>query len=380
MKHIKDYILIILFILIISFPLLDYILPIASTEFKNRENRYYAEFPGININRLDAFPRQFENFYNDNFHYRGELLELNNFVKLNIYKESPHTAVIMGKDGWLYTQKYINSYTSKRIFNKTELDSLRKIFIQRSEWLKQRNIKNYMVIIPTKYNVYPEYLPNSVYKLRLTNEKDQFIECISNIDNLKVNDLEPVLKDWKKKSKIRLFQKTDQHWNEYGAFVAYTNIIEELHKDFPEIPLVNSSDFKIDSLSTPGKELAYTILLEDKVTEQDIKVSPVNPKSIRIKAETEYPVPEKFPYKHSFQLEYKTDSTNLPKIMLLRDSYSNSILHLIPESFSRTVFIWDNWCYRLNEDIVKGEKPDIYMTFLIESNIPYILHKHPSER
>jgi hypothetical protein len=36
-------------------------------------------------------------------------------------------------------------------------------------------------------------------------------------------------------------------------------------------------------------------------------------------------------------------------------------------SFSRTIFIWDKWQYKLNESIVEAEKPDIYITITLES-------------
>lgn len=376
----KYYTLILLFLLIITAPLLTYVVPITSTKYANRENRNLTKFPQLNINSLDQFPGDFDRYFDDNFNFRGEFLKLNNFVKLNLYKESPHNAVILGKQGWMYTRKYINSYISKKIFSTKELDSIRGMYVDRSTWLKEKNIKNYVFIIPTKYNIYNEYLPSPVYKLRKTNEKEQFINSLNGIDNLKVIDLLPTLQNHKKKSPIRLYHKTDQHWNEYGAFIAYTKIIEELHQDFPEIPLVNTNDFIIDSVITPGKSLAKTVLLEDKVDEVVLKVKPRHSKSVRFSPENDYKVTEIFPYKNEFQIHYKTERHTLPKIMLVRDSYANSLLKVLPESFNETVFIWDNWCYRLNEDIVENEKPDIYVTIVIESNLSYILHKHPSER
>jgi len=380
MKIRKNHIQLILFLTVISLPLLDYIIPVSSKNYENRENRIYASFPEINIQHLDPFPMQFENFFNDHFNFRGELLQLNNFVKLNLYNESPHPAVIKGKNGWLYTVKYINSFSGEWIFSPQELKDIRDMYIKRSEWLRKRGILNYIVIIPSKFNVYPEFLPKNVFKRRPVNEKTQFIEAVSYIDNLKVIDLETIFHDEKKNSSIRLYHKTDQHWNEYGAFIAYKKIVEHIHEDLPEVNLVDTDDFIIDSSLTYGKSLANTILAENKILEMEIRVKPRKQKSSRFRPEKSYPVPVKFPYKNEFQLHYRSDDIHSPKILVLRDSYTNSLLHLLPESFSETVFIWDNWNYSLNEDIVNEEKPDIFLTLIIESNLPYILHKHPSER
>ena len=184
----------------------------------------------------------------------------------------------------------------------------------------------------------------------------------------------------KKKSNIRLYHKTDQHWNQYGALMAYMKIIEELRKDFPKLEPVEIADFEIDSAVIEGKSLAKTISVEDEVNEMDITVKPVVSKSKRIKTSIKYKVPEKFPYKTQFYMKYKSANDTLPKVLLVRDSYSNALLSLLPESFSETLYIWDNWCYRLNEPIVEDEAPDIYITIVIESNLEYILYGHPSER
>lgn len=364
----------------IAAPMLDYLIPIASSDYINRENRNYAAFPEIRLAQIDSFPGQFDDYFNDNFHFRGELLDLNNFIKLNLYKESPHPSVIMGKKGWLFIQKYLNSYSSEVTFSSQELIDFRNLYTERTQWLKNRGIRNYIFIIPSKFNVYPEYLPNSVYKKSLVSKKEQFIEATRSIDNLKVIDLEPFLLDEKTKSPTHLYYKTDQHWNEYGAFIAYSKIIEVLHNDFPEVSLVDIDDFVADSIAIPGKSLARIISIEKRISEMDIKVKAKNQKSISVVTENSYTPPIKFPYKNAFHLEYTTANDSLPKILVLRDSYAVFLRHLLPESFSKTILIWDNWCYRLNEEIVTKEEPDIYITLIIESNLDFILYKHPSER
>ena len=79
-----------------------------------------------------------------------------------------------------------------------------------------------------------------------------------------------------------------------------------------------------------------------------------------------YPAPANFEaenFYHGFQMS----NQNFPKILIFHDSFGNNIQPFIKESFSRTTFIWDKWQYKLNEPIVEAEKPDIYVTLVLES-------------
>ena len=52
----------------------------------------------------------------------------------------------------------------------------------------------------------------------------------------------------------------------------------------------------------------------------------------------------------------------------------------LPDSFSETTYIWDTWCYELHEDIIEQEEPDIFLTIIIEANLPFIIYKHNTVR
>ena len=65
-----------------------------------------------------------------------------------------------------------------------------------------------------------------------------------------------------------------------------------------------------------------------------------------------------------------------PKLMIVSDSFGEYILELLSERFSKSVKIWDNWEYKLNEDIVEKEKPDVMLLVIHEQNLKNLL-KHP---
>ena len=376
--RVRKIIVFVLFIGIISLPMLENLISI-SNKYENSENRKKALLPKFDIGYLDPFPTEYEEYFNDNHNFRGDLLLLNNKFKFNVLGISPVKIVIEGKDGWLYTSKYIESYVNSWLFTNIELDSLYTIYSQRSKWLAEKGIKHYIAIVPNKAHVYPEFLPDQYKKSSIT-KTDQFIETLEQIPNLNVFYLKDALLEEKGKSPYNLFYKTDQHWNEYGATIGVKKIVSEIKKDFPEMTDIELSDFIIDTTYTNGRGLARMLMLQKSIKEMVIDVN--NRDSLKShKIDTLiYPIPEIFPYKKRHQVFYTSRNKKLPKALIIRDSFTDALVDKLPNSFSKTTYIWDTWCYELHEEIVNNENPDIFLTIIIEANLPFIIYKHNSVR
>ena len=138
--QIRKTIVFILFIFIITLPLLEYVLNISS-EYENVENRKKAPLPKFDLSHLDEFPTKFENYFNDNHNFRGDLLLLNSKFKYEILEISPNKKIVEGKEGWLFLKKYIEPYINERLFTNLELDSFYNIFSKRSKLLQEKGIK-----------------------------------------------------------------------------------------------------------------------------------------------------------------------------------------------------------------------------------------------
>jgi len=377
-KRIRKIILFALFICIITLPLLEYGLNV-SNEYENTENRNKATLPKFTISNIDSFPNRFDEYFSDNHNFRGDLLMLNSLFKINVLNISPVKDIVEGKNGWYYRTKYIEPYINERLFNNIELDSFNAIFTYRASWLADKGIKNYFIIVPNKSQIYPEFLPDRYSKSRLT-KTDQFIKSTKKIPNFEVFYLKDALLSEKEKSSYNLYYKTDQHWNEYGAVVGLIAIINKIKLDFPELQSIQLSDFNIDTISVEGKGMAKALLQNKSIKELEIKMINKIPKELQYHDTTMYPIPAKFPYKFIHQQFYSTNEKNLPKVLIIRDSFSSILKKQFSRSFSWSTFFWDSWCYELNKSVVENEKPDIFITIIIESNLPYIIYKHPSAR
>ena len=72
------------------------------------------------------------------------------------------------------------------------------------------------------------------------------------------------------KARERLFEKTDTHWNDRGAFVAYQQLVDAIREQVPAVPPASPrEDFDAVSRDMAGMDLAGMIGLKDVLREVD---------------------------------------------------------------------------------------------------------------
>ena len=374
------------FLLSLSLPIIDWITPISlSTEYDATENRALAKRPKLTLRNITEFPNQFEKYFNDNMNFRENLLEINASLGIKKIDKKSNAFVHQGSNGWCYIQKYIKAYENKKVFSENQLDTLKQMFAERGAWLKKRGIKSYIAIVPTKAHIYPEYLPSYIFQYQRLSRTSQFFKLLSENNNIKGIDLsESLLAAKKEYPEYPLFYKTDQHWNKFGALVGLKQIIDTISEDFPEFAKININNYNITKEQIEGKQMAEILKKKKQLSDFEITVKPKESSLERITQRynyQNYQAHPKFPYPGEFIVNYLSDNKK-PKILLIRDSYSNALRSIFKEGcgLGDIVLVWDNWCYRLNEDIVEKENPKIHLTILIDGNLEFVLSHSPDNK
>jgi len=362
----SNYFLIDLFLLAISSAFIQNAFRIIP-EVANTENRRLADKPFFKINLLDPFPAEYESYYNDHFAFRNQFVKLYADVSLDFFGKCPYPdQVVIGRNNELFLVfRELDHYRRKNLFSKSELNKIRSDFSYRKQYLAERGVDYYVALCPTKYSIYPENIPWYIKPADTLSRTEQFINLMNEL-GIQVIDIKSAILKAKDSIPEHLYWKTDNHWNDLGAFVAYKEIIEQVSKKHTEIKTVHFSDYSITKFEGKGGNLAGILNRAEENTEPNYEFKPRFPtQSITIK-ECPYPIPGEFE-KESYFHGYYTNDTELPKILVFHDSFGNKLMPYMKNSFSRTVFILDKWQYRLNEHIVESEKPDIYITLTLES-------------
>ncbi len=342
-------------------------------DINGNENRKKADKPVFDITNLDGYTKKYDTYYTDNFNLRNNLVSLKSKLDFSIFKISPVPyRVTFGRDGWFYATKSAANYKGLNLFTKTELELLKMELEIRTKWANERGIQYYAVIIPNKMNIYPEYLPNQIVKVSDSTRYDQII-ALDNYYDINVVDVRKNLL-LHKDGEHQLYQSTDDHWNDFGAYYGYQEIMNRLNNKFPELSPKPLSDYKIVSKVKSGN-LAKLVNANNDYHENFIELidlAPINATDAELRGY----------FKSTSTKAYKSEiikvntKVNGIKCLIIRDSFGIFLVRFFQEHFCETVILHDGWQYKMHEDILNTEKPDIILNIILETEIHKLLD-HP---
>lgn len=287
---------------------------------ENRTLSPYVPFinkSGINYN----FGQDFNNWISDRFLGRSTLTRLYNKLHfmLTYYIYEQNDRFYNKKTGWAFTKGWINpSYSEK------ELSDYEKNILELKNFCDKHNIKLYVLIPPVKGEVYY----NEIYP-HIT--KPSNIDILEKNVNKKVshNIIYYPLKSLRTASKKDYtYTQGDIHWSEYGAFITYKDLMQNIHNDFKEIKLPDENDYIITKKQLGKQDIYFEVF--DKGCEYNTLGIDISEKS-----------PEYLTYTHK-QYNYLIQNNNDKTADL--DAYfpfgNNKKVYIIGTSFSEKLFMF----------------------------------------
>jgi len=371
----KIYLLVIPFLVILYFPLLNENFNWIK-DIKSSENRRLASKPVMNINLLDPFPQKYEKYYEDHFPLRFRLIKSFNLFHIKLLNTSPIEDVIIGKQGWLFMGKQENdAHIGKDPLTNEQLAYITNELNRRKEYLEKRACQFYLMIAPSKGTIYPEFFSDDILKLNTLSWGEQLVTHLKKNSKLHVVDLYQSLR--KQKQQDLLYYKTDNHWTELGAFYGSNALLSCINKDFNTISSLSLADFKLNKSTKASGNISDMLAEKNIFADIDYKLIPKKGFRAQDAPKSNYSCPKGFPYCWDYENAREIKGSTKPKILIISDSFGGYLFPFVAEKFSKTVKIFDAWQYKLNEEIVENEKPDIVVLLMLESSIKTLL-KHKS--
>ncbi len=371
MTRFKKYYFPFVFIALIAFPLLNWDGWIIEFKREN-ENRNFSDTINFNISKLDNFPNDFDNYFNDNFSFRSPLLKIFHEIKFNVFNIPPdRDDLVFGDDGWYFLggdEKRI--YEGRENFSDGELKMFKNLWNERLDFLESKNIKSYWLICPTKYQVYDEKLPNKVRKSTTENRTALLTKYLQkNSPNIEIINPITFLKN--KKSLGPMYFKLDNHWNDRAGYEISKLLVSIIQKDFSDLPEQN-----IDGYTWKEK------IKNDGIHKAALGISDLSEIVPVIASRTEFALPVKkygfispkdFPYAWKYETRFQNKSKGKYRILVIRDSFGDAIEPFLKEAFEESVFIFDNWKYALDKEIIETVKPDVILYITLETHLKNFL-------
>jgi hypothetical protein len=322
-----------------------------------QENRMLAKKPEFNIDLLDPYPVTYEKFYNDHFPFRKLLANFQTReIRLKLLNRPPDLeGLYVGKDGWLFTLYERQYWQGTNKYTRDDVKTIAGILHKRALEYRARGIKFYIISPPMKSDVYPEQNPPFYYRVADSVMEDLVAAALKKDTIIKFVCGKDVLLHCKNKE--LLYRVADSHWNEKGAYFAYANLMDLIHKDFPSVTPLKTSQFTFtDTVVSEG--LAVRLGLEGIYKEHIPKIRLKNKRS-HSGEKTGWEPPPEFKGNTGLETVRLVDNPALPKAIIIDDSYGETLMPFLSENFRKSVFLFDGWHYGPNLEIVDKEKPDI---------------------
>jgi hypothetical protein len=348
---------IVLFFIVLWLPFADSLLTIDPSEDLT-ENRVRETKPELgsrfSLRELETYPGKYETYYNDSFGFRNSLVQANSYLYLKLFGASSTSKVHVGKEGWLYLAETVDYFILGPAASRGALQTWTRTLEERYEWLQDRGIEYLFIVLPIKSTLYPEFLPEKAVCKGQGNLLDQLVEWLDRNSEVPVLDVRGGVLAAKERD--RLYHRTDTHWNDVGAFVAYTQIVERLSSVFPELRPWPESDFKRVVLDREGGDLARMLNLSTVLPEESIELDPQRTR----RAEYTYTLEGA-----EIASERTTvEDARLPRCLVFRDSFFNTLALFLAEHFERMDFYPQS--YEFFPELVHAAAPDIVLQPMAE--------------
>ncbi|RYM34750.1 hypothetical protein ERX46_05085 [Brumimicrobium glaciale] len=369
-KFIK-YQLTILFLLIIMVPFFFNISGVKGFDRKD-ENRTFSDSVSLNINKLDNFPGDYDAYAKDNFFFRTPMLNYFHQMKFNIFNISPHPEkAIIGKDGWMFKSgREIDIINGNSDFSPETLDSFSNEWKERMRYYEELDIPVFWIIAPIKQRIYKDKLPYSVFVSetnRIESLKAHFKKDFPNL----IIDPSDLLKA--KRDSFKVYYQLDNHWNDRAGYYISNLLIEKLRAEFPtktilDIPKIT---WEIDENHKEG--FHHRVMGIDELSEINETAVIDNPQAKEAK-KYGFESIKGFAYPWDYENRFiNKDLDNGIRVLFIRDSFALALRQFLKEAFKESVFIFDAWQFKVNEEIVERMKPDVVVYIGLETNIENFL-------
>jgi len=326
------------------------------------ENRMLGEY-GKNNDDYYLF-QGFFNKFNDSHGLRESFITIDSFTKLYFFQDSPSSNVIKGKNGWFFynfpNDRIIENMNGEIPFSVNELVTWRNSLESKYLYLEAMDIRYFFFITPNKHSIYPEYIPETYGALQGTTRYEELNRDLLNNNIVTLLNPSTILNDIK--FNHRCYNKTDTHWNEYGAFHASRYLCEEINKYF-KLKTVNYSNYSVEYTESPSGDLADLIGCSSILNEIKIKTFLDDEELISF---------SDINLSNSLVILRSLNPSSQYKALVFHDSMFVNMRNYFSRNFAEVIYIHRDFVLNEFQDTINHFKPDLIVEQIGERKLNYL--------
>lgn len=322
------------------------------------ENRMLSAYPSFRLedgtlNR--NYPGEFEDWLNDNLRGRTLLVRANSELQYRLFGRIVKSDTMEGAPQWFFVNDadMIAEYQRLNLLSGEELDAYAEQMQGISDYLREKRIAFYYYQCFSKEEIYPEKYVEGINRLGAVSKADQIIGILQEKTDVK----QILTKDYltEHRDENIYYQFFDiLHWNEKGSYYGYRLLMEELCKDFGNLPVLQEEDFAIREQESVTSLYGFAYPYVEYCPIYELK----EPHAVEITEQTR----DRWSFLH--YVEHTHDFVNEScdndlRILLVGDSFFRMFLKdQVAESFGETLSIdWLN--IPILDKVVEEYQPDI---------------------
>ncbi|MBS1169325.1 MAG: hypothetical protein H6R01_243 [Burkholderiaceae bacterium] len=266
-----------------------------------------------------------------------------------------------GKDDWLFLGNAYDKTVSKTRLvimpSESEITTTREIFSKIAKTGADHESKVVLFVGANKSSIYPEYLPDEI-KPSQKKYVDFFLDKLRDIPNLTIYNSTSDLLSAKETSGL-LYWMTDTHWNNKGAFVAFTGFSKLLKLPTPQIKFQQGKTHSGDLIDISGlkdfplhKKDNWEVVwkTQQSVTEAEIPNEPETPGGKPV-------------------IVFNQNAITDKRVWIVGDSFTGALKQYFNATFKETHYIghWNQKLKELPARIMNADKrPDMIIIVRVE--------------
>lgn len=336
---------ILIFFAIILIPIFN--MNLKENQVSEVDNRNLTNFSDIKNGNIT---NNIENYLEDRIGFRDKMFNIYTIAMDKLVNDMVHPSYQYGKDGYIFLKLGEENFNSE--FQEVYSD----LILNLQEYSEAKGIKFLYALEPSKATVYKEYLPDGYnYK----NENLDYLLSLLEEKNINYMYTGDVLEQYKETT--QLFDKKFDagHWNETGAIIGISAILDRLHELDSRVKLFDINNFEITEYENTTLPASYF-----PISEYTYKYELIENNSVEVEDFKEtIQISDQF---RTF-VHYKNESNvDAPKILVFAGSYFNSKDKFLTESFSEYIKVhnyhnvinYDYYINLFNPDIVLFESTE----------------------
>ncbi len=336
-NRLVDSAIILVFLVALLAPLLIWLVQ-KDVFYSEVEKRELQSFPSISRqDSITEFSRAFDDYFQDHFGLREWLIHRYHREVRKRFGMSGVPYVVEGRDGWFYFsgERVLDDLKGRLRFSEEDAQLFWQKLAQKEAWFKKRGAAYIFWVAPNKQSIYPEYLPLHYQQLKKESRLDQLLAARPKKSGQAFLDVRSYLSQ--EKSKMRLYDKSDTHWNYQGAYLAYQALMERTESLFPDFQARDSFHFAPMWENHVGGDLALMIGRRKSIAEKRPTVETNDFTSVEKELGAQLTDLLTLEQLEPFYSEKKTGSL---RVLVLHDSFFNHLKPFMGESFAEVLYVW----------------------------------------